>query len=105
MIGVGDLVVCVNTGPIKTLRSIALCRTGRLVEGAYYRVEAAMLDAFDQLPVVIIEGVRSMDEPSGGAFLAERFRKIRPDEHAPCEEEFRILLQLSKRRVKTGERV
>jgi hypothetical protein len=33
-------------------------------------------------------------------YAAHCFRKIRPDEPTACEEEFQILLKLSKRRVK-----
>jgi hypothetical protein len=32
-------------------------------------------------------------------YAADRFAKIRPDEHAPCEAEFVTLLNRSKRRV------
>lgn len=91
----GDLAVCVdarkNPGcPYPTM----------LVEGRVYTVSGIAPLSPNQLlgPArgLFLEGVA---HPPRGC-NERRFRKIRPDEPKACEEEFRILLQLSKGRVK-----
>jgi hypothetical protein len=87
---VGDLAVCVS--------SVA---GSVLVEGRVYTVtgvdvaESWYADAGE----VGLHLREARANNRCGGFYAYRFRKIRPDEHEACEEEFRILLQLSKKRV------
>jgi hypothetical protein len=96
---VGDLAVCVDAqsrvNPTPTL----------LVEGRTYRVSGIYapgrrLSSDFGSPGYIglmLEGLRN--DSLSGAFDARRFRKIRPDEHQACEEEFVTLLKRSKRKV------
>lgn len=85
---------------------LALCVDARnsfvLVEGRTYAVEGLSSGGPSWLGGsfgygLYLQGVVSMGLT--GAFDPRRFRKIRPDEPKACEEEFRILLQLSKKRV------
>jgi hypothetical protein len=88
-----DLALCVNAGRIEP-RCAAVC--DKLSEGKVYRVAGCWPDPLDFALVILLEGVRSIDPHSGGAFLADRFRKIRPDEHEACEPEFVTLLKRTK---------
>lgn len=102
----GDLAACINAGPSERppswVTSHRLC--AELVLGRVYRVDdvrmtregvlALRLAGFDYL---IRSGNHAGKQMAG--FSASRFRKVEPDKHEECEEEFRILLKLSKQRV------
>lgn len=88
---VGDLALCADLSDIHPIwRAHTAYR-----EGNVYRVRS----------VVLCNGATHLDCLGPDVFahcghpFASRFRKILPDEHEACEEEFRILLQLSKQRV------
>ena len=83
---VGDLAVCVDDRPCN-----CGCRDWAIAKGAAYRVTRVWpagrgglsLDGIDPMPPHI-------------AFGAIRFRKIRPDEHEPCEAEFATFIKRKK---------
>ena len=85
---VGDLALCVDATFFNGIGEAAL---GAPRAGGVYAVigiEAAP------------EGFTCLDLHDVDYFCdARQFRKIRPDAHDACEAEFRILLQLSKKRV------
>lgn len=90
----GDLAVCVD---VSTRDCGAKRHNGRCVRvGLVIKV----LDV-EVMPCGCIS-LRNGTTIANNGFgpLASRFRKIKPDQHEPCEAEFRILLNLSKRRVK-----
>ena len=91
---VGDLAVCVHAGRLPHIKGADV--TDRIREGGVYRVEGAWVDTYDYVPVLLLEGVRSVDDLARGALAAERFRKIRPDEHKACEPEFVTLLKRNR---------
>jgi hypothetical protein len=89
---VGDLAVCVDARPNCVTGQANPCKLG-----AVYTVERIVFDTSGVMGLGLV-GVE-FPNCSLNADVATRFRKIRPDEHEPCEEEFRILLKLSKKRV------
>ena len=99
---VGDLAVCVRDGPVFCRvpgYEIEHCGTLAPRRGRTVRV-ASIYPAVCDDGCVAECGCIVLQAEDGSAGIAKRFRKIRPDQHEPCEEEFRILLQLSKKRVK-----
>jgi hypothetical protein len=91
---VGDLAMCVDAAPRPC--SCGALHTGHNVtEGASYRV-VALGDphSFGESSLVCDKLCLLMDHGKSG--LAERFRKIRPDEHEKCEPEFVTLLKRRK---------
>lgn len=87
MIGVGDLVVCVDfTSPDSDLENPPL------VEGRIYQVARAQPCSCCGEPCLGIE-----ESIWNAAYYARRFRPI--DKREPCEIEFVELLNRSKRRV------
>lgn len=100
---VGDLALCVDDGPC----GCGYCcgSPSGLVEGKAYTVLAVCpVDPVDDplrtwLSLVVDSPpLPTWEHPEEG-FSARRFRKIRPDEHEACENEFVILLKLSKQRA------
>lgn len=87
---VGDLALCLYGGRWVTWGSGGEGPSPQ--RGAIYKVDRISL--VGGLVGLWIEGF------THDCFEASEFRKIKPDTHEPCEEEFRILLQLSKKRVK-----
>jgi len=94
---IGDLALCVKVGPWHGNRS------RRVVDGPAggqtYKVSWVGLTSSGL--GLELEGVETHRNKDGSAILwrADKFRKIRPDEHEPCEAEFVTLLKLSKQRV------
>jgi hypothetical protein len=87
---VGDLALCVDGGPC---RSHPYPGAPLLAQaGAVYTVYDAWVDDDGDLLLALAE------LPEWG-FGAERFRKILPDAHEACEEEFVTLLKRTKRKV------
>lgn len=85
----GDLAVCVRDGTIRTPEFTH--RGLGLAKGRTYKiVNCAIHEPTGQL-CLWLEGVASRD-----GSLALRFRKIRPDAHEACEEEFVTLLKRRK---------
>jgi len=89
---VGDLAVCVDTAPCG-----CGCVNAALRDGATFTVSEVIYD--DRATTGVALNFLGTSPGHHAGFSAVRFRKIRPDEHEACEEEFRILLQLSKKRV------
>lgn len=92
----GDLAVCVDAGRNPYNGRVATA----LTEGAVYTVAAITrnVGSDGSLGLVLVEA-RATDEAFGFGFARYRFRKVRPDQHEPCEEEFAKLLNRSKRKV------
>ena len=88
---VGDLALCVDTDPAHRVFGTGVAGK-RFKLGAVYCVAHVGTHPVTDELVLLMEG----QSKTAGAF---RFRKIRPDEHQACEEEFRILIMLSKKRV------
>ena len=86
----GDLAVCVDNG------ERPLGRADRLRVGQIYTVSSVATNRHGHIGL-ILQGVRSGGYLGG--YVADRFRKVRPDQHEPCEEEFATLLNRTKRRV------
>lgn len=88
----GDLALCVDDRPNPYWGAVPLKNGGvyrvRAVTGVYYNRLAAA-----DCPALLLEGVES-DVPRG--FGANRFRKIKPDEHEACEPEFVTLLKRNR---------
>jgi hypothetical protein len=87
---VGDLALCVD----------ARMAEAALVQGCVYRVAAtgpSPCSCHAGRQQLWLEGV--IPSSCGSGRNPNRFRKIRPDEHEACEEEFKILLNLSQKRV------
>lgn len=92
---VGDLAVCVAPiveDPIEVARGDILS-----VEGVWPDVPHAVTLVMGCC--LDFAGIERLD---GGeaAYCAERFRKIRSDEHEACEEEFVTLLKRSRKTVR-----
>lgn len=91
---VGDLALCVDDSPCGCCGADAAYVLGR----AYVvdAVEWGFNHARNQ-PILALRlrGVRPRAGHAPGA-NADRFRKIRPDEHEPCEEEFVTLIRKSR---------
>ena len=96
---VGDLAVCVDARQNPGVRT-----TGdKLQEGSIYRVsgigrESARHSLYGADSGLFLEGMRS-GSLSGG-YAASRFRKIRPDEHEGEREDWQLLLDSMKRKVR-----
>ena len=95
---VGDLALCVDGAPYRypnRRRALTAVELGRI-----YRVSDVFMNGVHLH--ILVDGESPHESPKWGrcGWDPNRFRKIKPDTHEPCEEEFRILLQLSKRRVK-----
>jgi hypothetical protein len=95
---VGDKALCVDAR-----RSPGVRTHVPLVEGRIYTVVGvAARRAVHALYGLDTGGLFLAGLVSGGtsgAYAADRFRKIRPDEHSACEEEFVTLLKRTKRTV------
>lgn len=96
---IGDLAVCVDDSDMDGSSS-GSCKYVRI--GQVYRVRGVLprilwLNMERHQGLVVAE----TSNPFGphGAFSAQRFRKIRPDEHQSCEPEFVTLLNRIKRKV------
>jgi hypothetical protein len=95
---IGDLMLCVDAGPMKIIGGLEEAEDeaiGNLREGRIYRVDRIRTG----LTVDCI-GLVDLTERAGG--VSTRFRKIRPDEHEACEDEFITLLNRSKAPAKVG---
>jgi hypothetical protein len=87
VIGVGDLVVCVDAS-----FNVVLGLPSGLVEGRSYLV-TGIVERFEGAGLL----VDWLPMPKGcAAYCPTRFRKIRPDEHEDCEPEFVTLLNRIK---------
>lgn len=89
---VGDLAVCVDASPRPD--GIAV----DLVEGRTYHVTAVCPPGRSKFGFHTGLQLRGAT-PVGRAFAECRFRKVRPDEHKACEEEFQTLLRRSRNLV------
>lgn len=91
---VGDLAVCVDARRNPDVPNDIILDAGRVycVEG--YRAEPLPNRLYGKASGLFLKGIKSRSIT--GAFAAQRFRKIRPDEHAPCEAEFVTLLKRTK---------
>jgi hypothetical protein len=93
---VGDLAVCVNNGPWHAIQTPELY--GQLVLDRIYRVTAVGELSFG--PGVDVEGIpRQRTSSEIPNFAAARFRKVRPDQHEACEDDFMKLVKRSKKIV------
>jgi len=85
---VGDLALCIESGKVTregvvyTVSDVQL--PGELRHGFNNGEDFPLLDFFE------------IPAPPNEASDGRRFRKIRPDEHEPCEEEFVTLIKRSK---------
>jgi hypothetical protein len=89
---VGDLAVCVDNA-VRCRES----RAGILVLGRAYKV--AVLGSPRGTDIFCLgfrDHAHTARKGFTPAFAAERFRKIRPDKHEACEEEFVTLLKRRK---------
>lgn len=95
---VGDLAVCVNSGPSR----FGPEKRHNLVVDKVYRVVGIGGGTSDgRAPYsLFVAGAKAMYESDGYGFDPDRFRKIRPDEHEACEHEFVTLLKRTKRTVR-----
>ena len=84
---VGDLAVCVDDRPCHCGATDPAIRIG-----AVYTVVRVMPPVAHQVGLLFEEA----DPVGHPAFGADRFRKIRPDEHEACEEEFVTLIKRLK---------
>lgn len=94
---VGDLAVCVDAGPSTFNGRLSNPARYGLLEGRRYRVTGMIIRADSPW-----QGVHCLliDDPTFRLGLASiRFRKILPDKHEACEEEFVTLLKRTRRRV------
>lgn len=92
---VGDLAVCVDGGPGRDSRwrvcgQLFREGDGPLEAGQIYTVRAIRADV-DHLAFGLVE--------IPGPWRADRFRKLRPDAHEACEEEFATLLKRAPAKV------
>jgi hypothetical protein len=85
---VGDLAVCVRAGRLVNNLGVVGDGTGRLQEGKTYRVIG-----LGALGGLIIDGVPCDRERYGWGWNPDRFRKVKPDKHEACEDEFVTLLK------------
>lgn len=96
---VGDLAVCVKGGEIRCPNCLHkggdVPRHGKAVEVVHIGASIIGYGPGAGFPC----GCVCLYLADGTCGVSQRFRKIRPDEHEACEEEFRILLKLSKQRV------
>jgi hypothetical protein len=90
----GDLAICVDASPCKCGHCGGLPML--LIDGASYAV-VEIGPGWLEFPTKVAPD--ECWECNQFVASSSRFRKIRPDEHAPCEEEFVELLNLSKRKV------
>jgi hypothetical protein len=94
---VGDLAVCVNADPHPQYGPVTLR------EGCVYRVAGVKPGLeFNSLvgrQCIGIYIAGNLSAAPAGSYVADRFRKIRPDEHQACEPEFVTLLKRAKRPV------
>lgn len=88
---VGDKAVCVTLGPDP---EYGLLANPGVELGAIYTVTDIRVSFRNRLGLVFAEIL--------GRHLTFRFRKIHPDAHEPCEEEFRELLDSFKPKVPTN---
>lgn len=85
---IGDLALCVDAG----IHDCTVTWIAPMPEkGKIYTVAGLFMDISD-LNLVLEE----LHRDCGIGLRAWRFRKIRPDEHEPCEEEFVTLLNRTK---------
>jgi hypothetical protein len=100
---VGDLALCVDDLPFPGCPNALPIQRGRI-----YHVSAVEGEpdsdgdiglhlAGVEVPEVVTDDILWMP-----AFAASRFRKIRPDEHEKCEDEFVTLLETFKRKVEVS---
>ena len=89
---VGDLAVCVELNPQSP------CSLGNLQVGQAYRVLEVAQEHYGT--TLLIDGARSGHFT--GHYRAFRFRKIRPDKHEACEDEFVTLLKRAPLEVVHG---
>ena len=94
---VGDLAVCMDTTPRPSSPPGGF---KTLAKGAVYRVRGMRITKSGGFNL-LMEGHNPPAPgcPTGKGWRADRFRKIRPDEHEACETEFVTLLKRSKRPV------
>lgn len=85
---IGDLAVCVDAG-----RLHGAVPAYPLVEGRTYRVTGLSLSAVTHRQLLVLS------ECPPGAY-ADRFRKIRPDEHEGSAEDWQLIIETTKRKVK-----
>jgi hypothetical protein len=86
---VGDLALCVDA------KRRGGSRNPPLVDGRTYTVRG-----FAHISGgLLLEEVEAENERHGFGWQMQRFRKIHPDEHEACEEEFVTLLNRIKRKV------
>lgn len=95
---VGDRAVCIDNG-CGEIGGWGAAKV--LVVGKIYVVAALGISPVSGRPCMDVEGIERWDDGAGDYpnFHVARFRKIKPDTHEPCEEEFQILLKLSKKRA------
>lgn len=86
---VGDLAVCVDA-ELRTYSSWP--RSGRLVVGRSYSVRGFRVRNCDGGLNLLMVG----ENAEGLGWAEDRFRKIRPDKHEACEDEFITLLKRRK---------
>jgi hypothetical protein len=94
--GVGDLALCVDARPHPFWGESGLHvgATYRVVGVVYNPAPSALYGREDY--GLFLAGVVSGTEEG---FASQRFRKILPDAHEACEEEFVTLLKRTKRKV------
>lgn len=94
---VGDLAVCTKTGAIQCPHFPLALHRGERLPPTTLRVTAITPAAGEISGRLCGCVVLHFEGGKGG--VAQRFRKIRPDEHEACEEEFVTLLKRTKRTV------
>jgi hypothetical protein len=91
---VGDLAVCVDASPGREWAEYLndWSYTRGLEEGRIYRVARA-IPASDEPAFVMLDVGVPFPHEGDGVWPHTRFRKIRPDAHEACEEDFVTLLR------------
>jgi len=93
MIGVGDLVVCVDAAPL-TWGAITNLREGKIYRVSGLDVVRDCPDGYVGEAALWLDGVPPTT--CGNGRLARRFRKVQHDKREACETEFVTLLNRAK---------
>lgn len=97
---VGDLALCVNASPDWVYAEPAISAYARLEQGKVYRVVRLGENHLGKTGLDIGVPNRDLFEGYADIWPPQCFRKIRPDEHEPCEAEFVTLLKRSEQPAK-----
>src|SRR5690349_7029545 len=93
---IGDVAVCVDAKPEASRKHTLL------TEGAVYTVSGFITSPSGELGLTLAGVVGTRPGPhfgKEGPYRSSRFRKIRPDTHERCEDDFITLLKRSRKAV------